>query len=474
VSLPSSSPFCIPKQTARVARAAFPQPTLAIFIADSLGPIFQDQQFASLFSSLGQPALSPARLALVNLLQFAENLSDRATADAVRSRIDWKYLLGLELSDPGFDFSGLCEFRARLLMGGAQTQLLDLLLVRCREQGWIKAQGRQRTDSTHVVGAIRALNRLELVIETLRCALNALASAAPEWLRQHAQVEWLARYNRRVENFRLPQKMEERAKLAQQVGADGKALLEMIFAPASPAWLRMIEAVETLRRVWIEQYQEGQQGLSWREGNNQLSPSRLITSPYDRQARYASKRETSWRGYKVHLSESYGEDGPQLITEVETDAAGASDVGALERIHEELQRREILPAKHVVDSGYVEAEQLRASRERFGVELIGPSRLDTSWQAKSGEEFAASRFQIDWEKPEAKCPQGEKSASWHEGKDGRGREVIRINFVSQVCGSCASREKCTKSKLKRRQLTIQPRETRGVGAGEDARSESGI
>ena len=90
MSLRPASPFRIPKQTARVARAAFPQPTLAIRIADALGPIFQDQQFAALFPQRGQPALSPARLALVTLLQFAENLTARAAADAWRSRIDWK------------------------------------------------------------------------------------------------------------------------------------------------------------------------------------------------------------------------------------------------------------------------------------------------------------------------------------------------------------------------------------------------
>ena len=458
VSLPPSSPFRIPRQTARVARAAFPQPSLAISIADTLGPIFHDQQFADLFPSLGQPALSPARLALVTLLQFAENLSDRATAEAVRSRIDWKYALGLPLTHPGFDFSVLCEFRTRLLMGGAETHLLDLLLVRCREQGWVKAGGRQRTDSTHVVGAIRALNRLELVMESLRCALNALATAAPEWLRQHAQGAWLERYSRRVENFRLPQKPDQRVALAQQVGADGEALLESVYAAASPAWLRGIESVETLRRIWIEQYQLVEGRLHWREADNQPSPGRLLTSPYDPQARYASKRETSWRGYKVHLSESCEEEEPHLITAVETDEAGASDLAALDKIHTELQRREVLPAKHLVDSGYVEAEQLRSSREEFDIELIGPSRPDTSWQGRRGGEFAAACFEIDWEKREAKCPQGKKSASWHEGKDGKGTAVVRINFASQVCGSCEKREQCTKAKLKRRQLTIQLRE----------------
>src|SRR5919199_5326379 len=105
----------VPAMTAQVARAAFPKGCLAIRVRDALGELFEDAQFAGLFATRGRPAVSPARLALVTLLQFAEGLSDRAAADAVRSRIDWKYVLGLELTDPGFDASVLVEFRARLV-----------------------------------------------------------------------------------------------------------------------------------------------------------------------------------------------------------------------------------------------------------------------------------------------------------------------------------------------------------------------
>jgi transposase len=111
-------------------------------------------------------------------MQFIEGLSDRQAAEAVRSRIDWKYALSLELTDPGFDFSVLCEFRTRLMKGGAEQQLLDLLLKQFKERGWLKERGKQRTDSTHVEAAIRTLNRLEGNGETLRAALNRLCIAA--------------------------------------------------------------------------------------------------------------------------------------------------------------------------------------------------------------------------------------------------------------------------------------------------------
>src|SRR5438045_1366048 len=134
----------IPDETARVAHAAFPKGSLAMDLGGSLAR-YTDELFAPLFSPLGQPALAPWRLALVSVLQLAEGLSDRQAADAVRARLYWKYALGLELTDPGFHYSVLSEFRERLIEGGLEQQLLDTLLTACKEQGWVQAGGTQRT-----------------------------------------------------------------------------------------------------------------------------------------------------------------------------------------------------------------------------------------------------------------------------------------------------------------------------------------
>src|SRR5436190_18413107 len=144
----------VPEETVRVARAAFPKGHPYLTFRDALGTIFQDEDFTTLFPAWGQPSLPPWRLALVTIMQFRENLADRQAAEAVRARIDWKYLLRLELTDPGFDFSVLSEFRDRLLAK---------LLERCRARGLLTARGQPRTDSTHVLAAIRVLHRLELV-----------------------------------------------------------------------------------------------------------------------------------------------------------------------------------------------------------------------------------------------------------------------------------------------------------------------
>ncbi len=233
--LPSQPLPSVPDDTARVARAAFRRGNPYMLLRDKLGVVFADADFSDLYPKLGQPAYAPWRLALVTLMQFREGLSDRQAADAVRGRIDWKYLLALDLADAGFDFSVLCEFRGRLLQHEGAERLLTRLLDAAREGGLLKARGRQRTDSTHVLAAVRTLNRLELVGETLRAALNAIAVAAPDWLRAVVRPDWHDRYDRRIEDMRLPDTPPKREAYAAQVGTDGFMLLDALDRVDAPA-----------------------------------------------------------------------------------------------------------------------------------------------------------------------------------------------------------------------------------------------
>src|SRR3982751_2733377 len=413
MSLHPQPDYPIPEQTQHVARAAFPKGTLALHITDALGPLYQDHQFAALFPKAGQPAEAPARLALARVLQFVEGLSDRQAADAVRGRIDWKYALGLELTDPGFDHTVFSEFRSRLVAGQAEQLLLDTLLDRVRELGLLKKRGRQRTDSTHVLAAVRVLNRLERVGETLRAALNALAVVAPEWLQAWAPAEWYRRYGERVENFDLPKTEKARSEFASVMAVDGQKLLAALEAETEQNWLREVPAVKTLRRVWEEQYVEHEGRLCFRDHQNMPSPAELISSPYDTEARYSTKSGIEWVGYKVHLTETCEDDrAPHLITNVETTPATTPDDNMLEQVHASLQKRDLLPAEHLVDKGYTDAETLVESKQKYGVEIMGPVAEDPSWQARSAEGFDKSQFQVDWERKVVTCPAGQQSVSW--------------------------------------------------------------
>src|SRR3954470_9707408 len=201
----------VPEETVRIARASFPKGNRYMRLRDELGAVFDDSRFAGLFPRRGRPAEAPWRLALVTLFQFAEGLPDRQAAEAVRGRIDWKYALALSLADPGFDSTVLSEFRSRLIKGGAELLLLEAVLTLAQERNLLSAGGRQRTDSTHVLAAVRALNRLECVIETMRHALESLAVVAPDWLLAHAQPDWAERYGHRAMDNRLePRRVSRR------------------------------------------------------------------------------------------------------------------------------------------------------------------------------------------------------------------------------------------------------------------------
>ena len=447
MSLRAPVAYVIPDETARVAQAAFPKGNPYLRMRDTLGPIYTNPEFAALFPKDGQPAEAPAQLALVTIMQFAEGLSDHQAADAVRSRIDWKYALALELTDPGFDASVLSEFRSRLVKGDAASLLFETMLTLFRDQGLVKARGRQRTDSTHVLAAIHVLNRLECVGETLRQALNTLATVAPDWLRSWVPANWFDRYGQRLAEYRLPPGKPERYALAEEIGTDRRHLLRQLYDPAAPPWLREVPAVQTLRQVWVQQFYAAppDQPVRWRTAEDLPPAPLLISSPYDPDARYSKKRATEWVGYKVHLTETCDDDGPHLWTDVATTLAPTADSTMTPVIQEQLAARDLLPHEHIVDTSYVTAEHLVTSRTDHAVDLVGPAPADHSWQARAGEGFAAAQFVVDWEGPHATCPQGKQSVNWKPTQDRHGQAVVVVRWAPADCDACPVRSQCVTS-----------------------------
>jgi transposase len=432
-----------------------PNGNVCLQLRDALGLFFEDAAFAPLFAARGRAAEAPWRLALICVLQFVEGLSDRQAAEAVRTRIDWKYLLALELTDRGFDFSVLSEFRDRLIAGGAEQQLLDTLLAHCKARGWLKARGPQRTDSTHVLGAIRTLNRLETVGETLRAALNALAAAHPEWVRAQVTPEWFDRYSLRVEEYRLPKGKATREQYAAQIGADGRQLLAAVYAPTAPPWLREVPAVEVLRQVWVQQYVVIGGQIRLRTAAELPPAGARIESPYDPDVRYGNKRSATWSGYKVHVTETCAPDEAHLITQVETTPAPIADADLAGPIQEALAAKELLPGEHLLDAGYVDAALLVASRAKHGVEVLGPVRPDSSWQARAANGYDVTHFTVDWEHQTVTCPQGRRSSSWTPHMDTWGNAVVSAKFSRTDCRLCAVRARCTRAAGAPRHVTLR-------------------
>jgi transposase len=448
---------------------------LPVVIRDELGELFTDEQFAAAFADRGTPGWSPGRLALVTALQMVENLTDRQAAEAVRDKISWKYALGLGLTDTGFDFSVLSEFRTRVAGNGLEARALDLLVAALVDKGLIKARGKQRTDSTHVLAAVRDLNRLELAGEAVRAALEALAAAAPRWLAEALDVSgWAAGYGIRIDSWWLPTSKTKRAQLAAAYGADGFTLLKAVYAPDSPPWLADLPAVEALRRILVQNYvvmadRTGREVITMRDADTHgLPPGRCrITSPYDLDARYGGKRDLVWNGYKLHITETCDAEpaaddddllpaAPNLITNVATTDASVPDVAMTEPIHHELARRGVLPAEHYVDSGYPSADLLVSSRAEHSIALVTPMLADTSPQARAGDGYDRTAFTVDWDAEQVRCPQGQASTSWAPAIQ-RGTEVIVVRFDRRTCQTCPVKTKCTTATRTGRQLTLRPR-----------------
>ena len=464
----------VPADTARVAKSAFPKGTLAIRARDQLGSWYDDGTFAAGYGVRGRPGISPAQLAMVTVLQYAGDLTDRQAADAVRGRLDWKYCLGLSLEDEGFDFSVLSEFRSRLVDGALERVIFDRLLERLKDLGLVRPGGRQRTDSTHVLARIRGLHRLELAGETVRAALEALAAAAPGWLAAVIDASWQQVYGQRIEELRLPGSDARRRELAVQYGRDGYQLLAAAYAPGAPGWAREVPAVQTLRRVWIQQYyrviDEHGEKVERREAGltrHGLPPGRqLISSPYDLDARYSEKHGKSWRGYKAHFTETCsdpaGDDpatrrpaAPNLITAVATTHAAVPDAVMTGPVHDMLAAAGLLPGEHVVDAGYTSADLLIAARA-LGITLLGPLLPDNSPQARTGG-YTTAAFTISWDRQQVTCPQGVTSTGWQPCRE-RGTGTIKVQFPAAACRACPVKARCTTSARQGRKLTLRTRE----------------
>ena len=392
-------------------------------------------------------------------MQYAENLTDRQAADAVRSRLDWKYALGLALTDSGFDFSVLSEFRTRLVVGNAEHLLLETMLTRFEERALLKARGKQRTDATHVVAAVRTLTRLELVAETMTHTLNVVATVAPDWLKSGVPTVWYERYEKRIDEYRLPTKEKERVTLAQQIGLDGHQLLAAIGQPDAPACLPMLPAIETMRIIWLQHFYIQAEGeLAWRQSGNLPPAGVMISSPHDPDACYATKRNnTRWVGYKVHLTETCDDDQPHLITHVQTTTAPETDNRIIKPLYQALDQTQRLPGEHLLDMGYASTDLLLHSRKAYGVEQVCPMRPDNTWQANTEGAFDISYFSIDWERQVVTCPQGKHSVYWQSSPRNNMPKFL-VKFDSADCQGCPQKAKCTRSRLERRELIFSPKE----------------
>jgi transposase len=451
----------VPELTARVARAANPAGTTAMWVRDRLDGLWDDEDFAGWYPRDGRPGISPAQLAMVSVLQFLLDLSDRDAAEAVRCRIDFKYALGLDLDDPGFHFSVLGDFRERLLEEGRADRLLDLALARLKEAGLVRERTTQRTDSTHVLAAVRDLTRLELVTEAVRAALEEVARTVGDALEGLIDDEWGRRYGRQVRLGKNPTRPKTRM---NQAGADGRRLLEHL-AARFPGLLRG-PRMQVLRQILVRNYYWDASGrLRWRddEGDAGLPPSAArIVSPYDPAARYSRRGQvTRWTGYLAHVTETCADDSPDVITDVAAMPATSAGSAAVAGIHARLERRGLLPGEHLVDGGYPSLARMERAGREHQVTLAGPLPGNRTRQHRDQQGYARDDFRAGYDRREVPCPQGQVSKGWHGPYPTSSPDagpLIVARFTRGQCQPCPARAACTTSGDGKRTVGFPPRE----------------
>lgn len=418
-------------------------------VGEGINACMSTADFRDLYSRIGRGALCPLILALVTVFQFLERLPDRAAAEWAVKRIDWKYALHVPLGWRGFHFSSLSNFRQRLLEHEAERLVFEKVLEWVQGRGLLKKHGRQRSDSTHVLGCVEQLTRLELAWETVRVTLQALRKRMPTWYAQQIPGTLHNTYEQRRSEWRLSES-EVRGEM-QQVGQDGFWLLRCL--AAAPAAVQELSEVHTLRTVWEQQFKweaESQQVTVRRPGGRGQGKEMVVT-PHDPEVRWSKKRSTEWRGYKVHVTETAeAENAVQFLTDIEVTAANDYDSESVDALQQRLAERSLLPQEHYVDQGYTSGANLAHSAAR-GTELVGPVAGDT---AGKPEGYRQSDFTLDFATQQATCPQGHVAPKWYPRPQEDRAVGAEIQFRER-CTGCPVRAECAPGKSGRT-LRVNP------------------
>lgn len=299
-----------------------------------------------------------------------------------------------------------------------------------------------------MLAAVRDLPRLEMATEAVRAALEEVVGTAPHLLDELVDEGWGRRYGRPVRLGKSPTKPQTRI-LA--TGDDAVRLLEHLYRHGADR--ASGPRVQALRQIMVQNYHRDAAGrLCWRTAEAEEGPglppsSRAIVSPYDTSARYARHGHIiNWKGFSAHLTETCAPDGPNVITDVATTASTTHDSKVEPGIHTRLHHRGLLPAEHLVDSGYTSLPHLEQAARDHQVTVPGPLRGNPTRQHRRGEGFARDDFHVDYDRQQVTCPQGQVSAGWHgpyPTSSPTAAPLIVARFTKS--GPCPARAQCTTS-----------------------------
>jgi transposase len=448
MSLKAPFPSTIPEETQSVVAPLLGEDNVYRLIGQEIEHMLDEAALAEMYEAEGRPAINPIGLTVVTVIQFLEKLPDRMAAQMAVMRLDWKDARRQGLEWRGFHDTDVCNFRKRLLSHGQERVAVEQALNYLRERGYLKAGGKHRTDSTHSVGAVMRLSRLELVWETLRLALGALVNADAPWTLRGIAACLVEQDSSRRSDDRLSQEAVVQA--LGQTGQDGYWLLEQVALQGNPTLQTLPEIVQ-LCRVWEEQFTRQEGGTTCLRPPGEAGGD-AITSPHDPDGRYGDKGSRNWVGYKLQVTETAApEAAARFIPAIPVTSTVDQDNEQVEAIQPRLRARHLVPAQQYVDQGYRSGENLARSLTQ-GIDLRGFIR---EGNVSKRPEFRLSQFVIDLDPRQAICPAGRRSVKWARAKP-KVKNVIayHVSFGRQ-CRTCPffGPDQCT-DKAGRRRLGV--------------------
>jgi transposase len=445
MSLKESFPKEIPPTTRELVTPILPKNSVCRLLGDEGERLVDEEALSQMYHVEGRGGINPVILSFVLILQYLENIPDRQAALMVVMRMDWKYALRQELTWGGFDYSNLCNFRKRLYAHGQEFIVFEQLISYLKKAGYIKSK-KQRTDATHVLGAIERMSRLELVWETLRLAVGALINEDARWVLDQLPPSFVGYHTEKRGDYRMSKAKIEKAML--DAGRDGFWLLSQVAQIGDKRWLELPE-MQMLERVLSEQFDppNDDNDTPLQTKANITACGDVIASPHDPDVRYSKKgTDTQWEGYKLQVTEIVDDELP-LITDIGIHSAIEHDSPALDTIQQRLIQRDLQPEQQYVDRAYCNGKTIASSWDK-GIDLRG--YISSSTRKEAG--FRLEDFAIDLHQQTAVCPQGRHATSFQASA--QADVAFHVRFGKQ-CQSCPVQALCTTEK-RGRSLEISP------------------
>ena len=448
MSLKEMFPKEIPSQTRELVTPILPSNSVCRLLGNEGEQLVDEESLSEMYATEGRGGINPVILCFVLILQYLENMPDRQAALMVLMRMDWKYALRQELTWQGFDHSNLCNFRKRLYAHGQEFIVFEQLITYLKQAGYIKSK-KQRTDATHVLGAIERMSRLELVWETIRLAVGALINVDAKWVLEQVPPSFVSFHTEKRGDYRLSKAKIEKAML--EAGRDGFWLLSQVTEHGDTTWLTLPE-LQMLYRVLQEQFDppDDTTHTPAQTKPNTTACGDVIASPHDPDVRYSQKgKDTQWEGYKLQVTETVDDDLP-LISDIAIHSAIEQDSPTLDVIQERLTQRGLAPEQHYVDRGYCNGKTIVSSQQR-GIDLRG--YITASNRKSKG--FRLEDFEVDIGQRTATCPQGKQATLFNPST--QDDVAFHVRFGKQ-CQTCPVQQHCTTEK-RGRSLELKPYHT---------------